>query len=191
MHFVKNFFGHLGTILHHKNMTRRYCFKAGLYKQGIMHDWSKYSPTEFLVGVRYYQDGKRSPNFAEKEDKNYSSAWLHHKGRNKHHYEYWIDFTNNPDEGLKGMPMPTRYVVEMFCDRVSASRNYNRENYTNYFPLKYYNKNKHYYVLHKDTAALLEKLLTMLAKEGEEKTFAYARKLVIESKNQSAHTRKL
>lgn len=70
MNYLKNFYGHLSTILHHKNLVRHYCFKAGLYKQGIMHDWSKYNPIEFFAGVKYYQGGKRSPNFAEKEDKN-------------------------------------------------------------------------------------------------------------------------
>ena len=171
-----NFWGHLRTILHHKNLVRHYCFRAGLYKQGIMHDWSKYSPVEFINSVRNFQGGKKSPNFGEKATKGYSSSWLHHKGRNRHHFEYWIDFTLNPDEGLQGMPMPTRYVLEMFCDRIAASKNYNRKNYDDSFPLAYYEKNKSHYILHKDTKELLERLLQMLADEGEDKTFAYIRK---------------
>ena len=170
------FRGHLKTILHHKKLVRRYCFRAGLYKQGITHDWSKYSPVEFLNGVRNYQNGKKSPNFGEKLKKGYSSAWLHHKGRNRHHYEYWIDYPLDPNIGLQGMPMPTRYVVEMFCDRVAASRNYNPETYDDSYALKYYEKHKAHYVLHKDTKELLEKLLHMLAEQGEEATFAYIRK---------------
>ena len=171
-----NIWGHLRTILHHKNLVRHYCFRAGLYKQGIMHDWSKYSPVEFINSVRNFQGGKKSPNFGEKATKGYSSSWLHHKGRNRHHFEYWIDFTLNPDEGLQGMPMPTRYVLEMFCDRIAASKNYNRKNYDDSFPLAYYEKNKSHYILHKDTKELLERLLHMLADEGEDKTFAYIRK---------------
>ena len=171
-----NFWGHLRTILHHKNLVRHYCFRAGLYKQGIMHDWSKYSPVEFINSVRNFQGGKKSPNFGEKATKGYSSSWLHHKGRNRHHFEYWIDFTLNPDEGLQGMPMPTRYVLEMFCDRIAASKNYNRKNYDDSFPLAYYEKNKSHYILHKDTKELLERLLHMLADEGEDKTCAYIRK---------------
>ncbi len=171
-----NFWGHLRTILHHKNLVRHYCFRAGLYKQGIMHDWSKYSPVEFINSVRNFQGGKKSPNFGEKATKGYSSSWLHHKGRNRHHFEYWIDFTLNPDEGLQGMPMPTRYVLEMFCDRIAASKNYNRKNYDDSFPLAYYEKNKSHYILHKDTKELLERLLHMLADEGENRTFAYIRK---------------
>lgn len=176
MSFWKNFVGHLGTILHHKKLVRHYCFRAGLYKQGIMHDWSKYSPVEFFSGVKHYQGGKKSPNHEERAAKGYSSAWLHHKGRNRHHYEYWIDFTTNADEGLQGMPMPDRYIVEMFCDRVAASKNYNRDTYDDSFPLKYYEKNKGHYLMHEHTKELLEKLLHMLAEEGEEKTFQYIRK---------------
>lgn len=64
-----NFWGHLGTILHHKKLVRRYCFRAGLYKQGIMHDWSKYSPVEFLAGVRNYQGGKKARTLARRKQK--------------------------------------------------------------------------------------------------------------------------
>lgn len=165
---------HFKTITHHRHLVMGYCFKLGLYKQGLLHDLSKYAPVEFLVGCRYYQ-GDRSPNNAEREATGVSMAWLHHKGRNKHHFEYWIDFAINPRDGLVGMPMPTRYVLEMFCDRISASKNYNRDTYNDSFPLAYYNKNKDYYVMHPNTRELLEKLLSMLADEGEEATFKYIR----------------
>lgn len=171
----KNFKGHLHTILRHKRLVRHYLFRAGLYRQGIMHDWSKYSPVEFWNGVRYYQDGRRSPNKAEKEDHGYSAAWLHHKGRNRHHFEYWIDLPVDASEGLSGMPMPSRYVIEMFCDRMAASRNYNMESYDDSFPLAYYEKNKSHYTMHPDTAALLETLLHKLADEGEDAVFRYIR----------------
>ena len=83
---------HFQTITKHKIYVMRECFRVGLYRQGLLHDLSKYSWTEFRIGCRYYQ-GTRSPNNAEREEKGYSSAWLHHKGRNKHHYEYWIDYS--------------------------------------------------------------------------------------------------
>ncbi len=172
-----NWYGHLKTINHHKWLVMKYCFKLGMYKQGLLHDMSKYGPTEFLVGAKYYQ-GTRSPNNAEREDKGYTSAWLHHKGRNKHHLEYWIDY-DIENNGMVGCKMPVKYVVEMFIDRIAASRNYNKDNYTDSFPLNYYNKGKSKYLLHDDTRALLEKLLAMLADEGEEKTFAYIRTEVL------------
>lgn len=171
--------GHFCTINHHKYLVMKYCFKVGLYKQGLLHDLSKYSPAEFLVGCRYYQ-GNRSPNNAEREAIGYSSAWLHHKGRNKHHYEYWIDYGMGKDEGIVGMKMPVKYVVEMFMDRIAASKTYQRGNYRDSHPLEYYEKGaaKLGPMIHKDTAALLHKLLRMLAREGEDRTFAYIRKML-------------
>ena len=98
--------GHFKTITHHKLLVMQYCFRVGLIRQGLMHDMSKYSWTEFRVGAKYYS-GTRSPNAAEREELGYSTAWLHHKGRNKHHLEYWIDYGGR-DMELMGHPMPTR-----------------------------------------------------------------------------------
>lgn len=171
---------HLRTINHHKMLVMKHCFKVGLYKQGLLHDLSKYSPTEFLVGCKYYQ-GTRSPNNAEREATGYSIAWLHHKGRNKHHYEYWIDYSMKPGEGIVGQKMPVKFVVEMVMDRIAASKTYAGKNYTDDYPLKYYENgaSKLGKMIHPDTAALLHKLLKMLADEGEEKTFAYIKKEVL------------
>ena len=145
------------------------CFRVGLYRQGICHDLSKYSWTEFRVGCRYYQ-GTRSPNNAEREERGYSSAWLHHKGRNRHHYEYWIDYSLDGSGTLTGMKMPVRYVVEMFLDRIAASKVYRGSEYADRDPLEYYEKGKAGALMHPETRKLLEKLLFMLAEEGEEKT---------------------
>ena len=157
------------------------CFKVGLYKQGLLHDMSKYTPTEFVVGCKYYQ-GYKSPNNAEREDRGYSAAWLHHKGRNKHHMEYWIDYGIGEHKGLTGMKMPVRYVVEMFIDRISASKTYQKDNYTDKSPLNYYENGKQYHLLHDETRALLELLLHMLAEQGEEYTFAYIKRELLKHK---------
>ena len=171
---------HFKTIMHHKKLVMLGCFKVGLYKQGLLHDMSKFSPTEFRVGAKYFQ-GDRSPNNAEREDRGYSSAWLHHKGRNKHHFEYWIDYSMDKNEGFVGMKMPVNYVVEMFMDRVAASKTYQKEKYTDQHPLQYYERGagKLGKYIHKDTAELLHHLLKMLAEEGEDKTFAYIKKEVL------------
>ena len=150
----------------------KYCFKVGLYKQGLLHDLSKYSLDEFIFGVKYYQ-GNRSPNAAQREKKGYSAAWLHHKGINKHHNEYWLDYSPNAEIGLQGNKMPVKYVVEMFIDRMAACKTYYGEDYKNDSPLNYFLKNQGHYTMHEDTMELLEKLLTMLANEGEEPTFKY------------------
>ena len=171
---------HLKTILHHKALVRAGCFKVGLYRQGLFHDMSKYSPTEFFVGCRYFQ-GDKSPNNAERESKGYSSAWMHHKGRNKHHLEYWIDYSVDKDI-MTGMKMPVNYVVEMFIDRMSASKNYQKEKYTDRSPLEYFERGRGHYMMHPETEALLEKLLVMLAEKGEDETFRYIRQEVLKNK---------
>ena len=170
---------HFKTITYHKYLVMKNCFKVGLFKQGILHDMSKYSPDEFWVGARYYQ-GDRSPNNAEREDVGYSSAWLHHKGRNKHHYEYWIDYSLKCiPGGMLPAPMPTKYVVEMFMDRIAACMVYKGDSYTDSAPLEYYMSGKDPAPMHEDTRKLLEKLLRMLATKGQEKTFWYIRNRIL------------
>lgn len=172
---------HFCTINHHKMLVMKGCFQVGLYKQGLLHDLSKYSPTEFLVGCKYFQ-GNMSPNNAERMDIGYSSAWLHHKGRNKHHLEYWIDYgipekgkEGANKKGLCGMKMPLKYVVEMYIDRVSASKNYQKEKYRDDSALRYYENGKEVHMLHDDTRALLELLLHMVAQKGEKETNNFIR----------------
>lgn len=171
---------HFHTITYHRRLVRQGCFRVGLYWQGVTHDLSKYSPTEFLVGAKYYQ-GDRSPNNAEKEKKGYSSSWLHHKGRNKHHFEYWIDYSMPGSEGplLIGMKMPVRFVVEMFMDRIAACKVYQQERYTDASPWLYHQKSKRVQeVMHPESLALLNCLLRLLAEQGEETAFAYTKRLI-------------
>ena len=180
---LHNFNGHLHTVNSHRRLVRKYCFKLGLYRQGMMHDLSKYSPSEFIPGVKYYQDGHRSPNNAQREDEGVSKAWLHHKGRNKHHLEYWIDYSaNKSNRQLMGMKMPVKYVVEMFCDRVAASKNYNRDEYTDAYPLNYYLRGRSRDLLHPESAKLLELMLAMLAEKGEDFTFDYIRREILHNR---------
>ena len=184
-----NIWKHFCTINHHKMLVMKGCFQVGLIKQGLLHDLSKYSPTEFIVGCKYYQ-GNMSPNNAEREAVGYSSAWLHHKGRNKPHLEYWIDY-GIPDKegphkgehkGLCGMKMPVNYVVEMYIDRVAASKNYQKEKYRDDSALAYYMNGRQFHVLHDDTRALLELLLEMLAIKGEKATNRFIREEVLSHK---------
>ncbi len=164
---------HLKTITKHKLLVMKYCFRLGLYKQGLTHDLSKYMPTELLTGARYYQ-GTRSPNAGEREAKGYSLAWMHHKGRNRHHYEFWTDYSLETKK-MEPMPMPTRFVLEMLADRMAASKVYKGEAYTDSSPLEYYQQASDHMLIHPKTRKQLEFLLRMLARDGEERTFRYIR----------------
>lgn len=175
MHPIK----HFKTITYHKYLVMKYCFRLGLYWQGLVHDLSKYGPTEFLVGAKYYQ-GTCSPNNAERLDKGYSEAWLHHQGRNKHHFEYWIDYsTDRQKEPLRSVEMPARYLAEMFCDRVAASRNYLGTKYTDASAYDYYMKSSAPHLIAPKTAKLLEQALYVLKQQGEPAAFAWVKKNIL------------
>lgn len=172
---------HFKTITYHKWLVMKGCFAVGLYWQGFLHDLSKYMPSEFLVGAKYYQ-GTQSPNNAERLEKGYSSAWLHHKGRNKHHYEYWLDYSSHIGQGIIPAKMPKRYVIEMYIDRVAASKNYNKEKYTDDMPLLYYQNGEAWKFMHEETREMLEFLLEMNAKNGESATIKYIKENYIKTK---------
>ncbi len=173
---IRSICGHFKTITKHRHKVIEHCFRAGIPVQGLLHDLSKYSPTEFLMGAEYYL-GTRSPNESEREAKGYSDAWIHHKGRNCHHFEHWTDYDPKTKQTVP-VRMPVRYVIEMFCDRVAASKTYLGDKYTDRSPLEYFEKGKSHRMIHPETSALLEKLLTMLAEKGEERTFAFIRSKV-------------
>lgn len=174
MNGIQKFFGHLHTVNLHRYRVLVNCIHAGIPRRGLLHDLSKYSPTEFWNGVKYYQ-GTRSPNEAEREDIGYSRAWMHHKGRNRHHFEYWTDYDTVTKVSVP-IEMPAVFVAEMFCDRVAASRTYLKDKYTTAAPLQYFLNAKNRRVIHPATSKLLEKWLTILAEQGEEAAFAEIRR---------------
>ena len=176
-------FRHFKTITYHRIIVMKSCFAVGLYWQGLVHDLSKYSLAEFRIGAKYYQ-GDRSPNNAEREDIGYSSAWLHHKGRNKHHFEYWLDYSTRSAE-MVPVQIPNRYVVEMFLDRIAASKIYNKEAYSDKDPYFYYQGGKDSVPIHLETKALLEEMLQMLAEKGEKETFRYIKNNILEETNKN------
>lgn len=165
MHPIKHFM----VITKHRNQVIIHCAKCGIFWQGLLHDLSKYTPTEFFQGAKHFI-GNRSPNEGERATKGFSSAWMHHQGRNKHHFEYWKDY-NLATRRLSPVKMPYRYVIEMFCDRVAASKIYQGAQYSDSHPLAYFMRSKATREIHPETSNELEFLLTELATHGEKHTF--------------------
>ncbi|MBQ7336275.1 MAG: catalase [Clostridia bacterium] len=168
-------FLHLRTVIRHRHKVLLHCIRAGIGWQGLFHDLSKFSPTEFIPGAKFFQ-GNRSPNEQEREIYGFSAAWMHHKGRNKHHFEYWNDL-NLQTHRYEPVKMPIRYVKEMFCDRVAASKIYRGSEYTDAHPYQYFSRGNARQKMHPDTADLLEEWLRMLAEQGEAATFAHIKSL--------------
>lgn len=173
---MKKAFKHFKTITKHRHEVIKNCKKCGILSQGLKHDLSKYSPTEFIPGAKYYQ-GDRSPNDKEREINGYSKAWIHHMGRNPHHFEYWKDYSPINKE-MRPVDMPYRYIVEMFCDRVAACKIYKGKNYTDKSPIEYFEngikkKKSRDSLITDNTINKLEFLLKKLADDGEKQTFKY------------------
>lgn len=174
MNIFRRFFGHLRTVMKHRREVRKLCFKCGLYWQGLTHDLSKYSPVEFWNGVKYYT-GASSPHIGERKNKGYSEAWLHHKGHNKHHAEYWHDIVNGKTQAID---IPEKYFVEMMCDRIAACKVYLKDKYTKSSAWEYYQSHKDENQFCEKTRAKLVNYLCYMSYEGEEKTFKLLRDLV-------------
>lgn len=180
MNTAQRFWGHLKTITRHRHRVIAHCAKAGILWQGLFHDLSKYSPAEFLQGVRYF-DGTHSPTEDERRAEGFSRAWMHHKGRNRHHWEYWVDYSMER-RAYVSMPMPKKYIAEMLCDRIAASKIYKGSAYHDGAPLEYLMRGKLRDDMHPQNFALLERFLTQLQSEGEDAMFRSLRQWVREKK---------
>ena len=171
---------HFCTITYHRWLVRKNCFRVGLYWQGLTHDLSKYTPTEFRVGAKYYQ-GNRSPNGAEREAKGYSEAWIHHKGRNRHHFEYWSDLSRDTKR-YESVPMPRKYLAESVMDRIAASAVYEGAKYTDASALNYLERSLDRQLMHPESYRQMHYLLSMLKESGETKTFFYIKNHLLKGK---------
>ncbi len=165
--------GHLKTVFKHKRIVFVHCRKAGIWWQGLWHDMSKLSLVELVPSVKYYT-GEKSPTEYERRENGYSMAWVHHKGRNRHHFEHWTDY--HPEtRKIAPVKMPIRFVKEMFCDRVAASKVYLGKEYTDSHPIGYLRRGTAKNNMHPETARLLEDWLTILEEKGEAEAFKVIR----------------
>jgi hypothetical protein len=171
---LRNFFLHLHTINKHRFLVMRNCFMMGLYWQGLVHDLSKYSLVEFWPGVRYYQ-GFRSPIDQERKEKGYSQAWLHHKGHNRHHWQYWMD--QDKEGNIYFIDPPIRYVKEMVADRIAACMVYQKEKYHPASALEFLHAGRETPHIPEKTRAKLEEYLNIVAQNDLRKALHIIRNM--------------
>ena len=161
--------GHLKTVILHKYWVFRYALLAGIPWRGLVHDLSKFSPTEFGESIHYYT-GHRSPILLAREMNNYSRAWLHHKGCNNHHLEYWVD--NSADGKLISVPMPFLCALELVCDRLGAARAYLRKEFSVADQLQnLIRENEFSPLVHPQTQLFIRLMFEELAKATDYRTF--------------------
>lgn len=161
---LRNFFGHLQTVNKHRFKVFCLCCRVGLFWRGFVHDLSKYSPTEFLEGVKYFS-GSYSPIMNCKRERGYSPAWLHHIGRNKHHYQYWYDYAAPVSSPI----IPYPYFVEMVCDTLAAGIVYQGKNWTKDYQLSYWLRTREKARVHPKVDLLLTKIYTEVSEVGIKK----------------------
>ncbi|MBQ8528566.1 MAG: catalase [Clostridia bacterium] len=159
---IGNLFAHTSLVLRHKWGVLRNCAKCGLIWRGLVHDLSKFTPSEFFESVRYYQ-GNRSPIGACRRDRGYSLAWLHHKGRNKHHLEYWYD-----GECKEQPLMPYKYAVECVCDKLAATRTYAGKSYSSSLPLEHWRRYGCKVAANEKTLRFLDEIFIDVEAHGED-----------------------
>lgn len=163
---------HFKTVCKHKAVVYRECKACGIWWQGVTHDLSKFSPAEFVPSAKYFQ-GDKSPLEAEKAKNGYSAAWLHHKGHNRHHWEYWTDFGSNGD--IITCKIPYKFVVEMVCDWVGAGMVYGGDKWTQDEPMNYYQKVRAGRHFHEETESLIVKFLLCIQQNGLDEFHKMAR----------------
>lgn len=171
--YIKAELKHLLIVAKHRWVVLQQCARCGYFWQGLTHDLSKLSRAEFVSSARYFQ-GDRSPIEAEKAAQGYSAAWLHHKGRNPHHWEYWTDF-DEWDGHVIANKIPYRYVVEMVCDWIGAGMVYSQDKWTQSEPLDYYDKVRKGRHFHEETELLLRFFLEVIKDYGLDKFYEVAR----------------
>ena len=156
---------HIKLVMKHKWIVFKLCCKVGVPWRGFMHDWSKFSFTELFESIKYY-NGHKSPITVCKQEKGYSKAWLHHKGRNKHHPEYWIDMSL-PN---KTVIMPYKYAVEMICDKMAAGIVYQGKEWNKQWQLTYYMKERETSLVHPQMDKFMIDIFTKVSKNGLDDT---------------------
>lgn len=150
---MSNFFKHLKLITKHRHQVIKNGFHMGIFFQTLKHDLSKYQPSEFNPSYHNYQ-GNMSPVLkAREKEHGYSSIAIHHTNKNKHHYEYWVDFYRGY---LLVKPMPYKYAVEYVCDVLAASKTYDKEHFSGERAYNYFTSKIKYIFMHPATIEFVQ-----------------------------------
>lgn len=118
------------------------------------HDASKDGQDEYDAYDAYWYGKNRSFKVVEE----YNYAWLHHKHNNPHHWQYWVLFNDESEEGLTILEMPMNYIIELLCDWWSFG--WKEEDL--YSTHKWYAERKDYIKFHPKTRKIVEGILAKM-----------------------------
>ncbi len=146
---------YLGYVLRHKWYVFQAARQLGIPLRGLLHDLSKFRPSELLPYARYFYNPDGSPRTRRDEtgDDAFDVAWMHHQRRNPHHWQYWV--LPLDDGGAKALRMPQDYVREMVADWIGASLAQGHGDDV----VPWYQAHKHLMTLHPETRAEVEDLI--------------------------------
>lgn len=156
----QKFRNHVKTIMTHRKIVCKWCFKMGIPINGILHDLSKYSPTE--ISIYKFYSGNRSPHDNARDAIGYSPSWYAHPHRNRHHWEHWVDDWKKET----AVKIPYKYIIEMFCDFVGAGQVYLKDKWTKSSPLQYHLACRKNRIFNPESKFLLELLLFKMDELG-------------------------
>ena len=161
---MKQYIQYMKYLLKHKWYVTIECFREGLYWRGLVHDMSKFLPSEFIPYANFFYTKRRESSGYYKPtdtgDKKFDFAWLLHQKRNKHHWQWWV--LPEDDGGLKVLCMESTYITEMICDWIGAGKAqgfFSPKNDRYYETRIWYKQNKDKMNLHYATRAQIEREL--------------------------------
>lgn len=161
---MRKYFQYLRYVIRHKWFVLVECFKFGIYWQGLIHDISKFLPSEFLPYMEHFFGSKIGISRGRDEtgyykptdtgDAAFDFAWLLHQKRNKHHWQWWC--LPEDEGGIKVLEMPLKYRKEMLSDWRGAGRAQGTPSVN-----KWYEKNKSRMSLGSDTREWIEEQINI------------------------------
>lgn len=150
---MKSHLKYLAYVLRHKWFVLLASWKYGCLWRGLVHDLSKFYPSEWFPYVEYFYGTRTQGGRDIVVERRFDVAWLHHQRRNPHHHQYWL--LKRDDGSLEALEMPEEYVREMVADWEGAGRAIHGKCEC----VEWYEKEKDKMLLHFSTRALVEDLL--------------------------------
>ncbi|MFW6172590.1 MAG: DUF5662 family protein [Elusimicrobiota bacterium] len=156
---MKKYYLYLKYVVIHKVYVFIECCKLGILLRGILHDFSKFYPSEMIPNVKFHYgpDKKVIRNKSgyyrkfECGDEIFESSYLLHVRRNDHHWHYWS--VTKDDGTTKEFPMSNGARKEMLADWIGAAKAQRRCHKTWYW------NNKEKIIIHPETRKWIEENL--------------------------------
>lgn len=166
---MKKNWSYLKYVFKHKWFVLREGLKIGVNLwQLIIHDWSKFLPSEWFPYADYFYGEWATEHEANramivagvylktKADVSaaFDVAWLKHQNRQPHHWQFWM--LTMDDGGTQNLPMPDRYRREMLADWRGAGLALGKPDTRGW-----YLANRDHIQLHPQTRAWIEEQLSI------------------------------